>query len=118
MYTIHLHNLRFHAHHGIHQEEEIAGASFEVSVDIAFKTEGIIRKLDQTVNYVTVYSIIRDYMKKPEALLETLAENITNTIYASDQRITKINITINKLNPPIANFSGQVGVSFEKSFIE
>ena len=86
--------------------------------DIAFKTEGIIRKLDQTVNYVTVYSIIRDYMKKPEALLETLAENMTNTIYASDQRITKINITINKLNPPIANFSGQVGVSFEKSFIE
>jgi len=49
-------------------------------------------------------------------LLETLAQNISEEIYKVDERITSFNITIDKLNAPICNFIGTVGVNYSKSF--
>ncbi|MEO6537305.1 MAG: dihydroneopterin aldolase [Ferruginibacter sp.] len=116
MYTIHLTNLRFFAHHGIHAEEEIVGNDFEVSVAVSFEVTAEISALSQTVNYVSLYNIIKKIFIHPAKLLETLATDICEGIHASDQRIKKINITIHKLNPPIGNFTGSVGVSFCKTY--
>ena len=54
--------------------------------------------------------------KTDSILRETLAQNITEEIYKIDHRITSINITIDKLNAPICNFTGNVGVNYLKSF--
>ena len=116
MFTIHLTNLRFFAHHGMHDEEAIVGNDFEVSVSVSFDVPEKINSLSETVNYVSVYMIIKKIFKHPSKLLETLASDICNEIYSSDKRVTNINITIHKLNPPISNFTGNVGVSFSKSF--
>lgn len=117
MHTIHLHNLLFFSHHGMHAEETVTGTNFEVSVDIEFIQEEPVRKISQTINYATVYEIIKAHMNKPVALLETLAENISNAIFLHDTRITNINITINKSGAPISNFAGKVGVSYRKKFV-
>ncbi len=116
MYSIHLKDLLFFAQHGIHEEERLIGTNFEVSVTIDFKSEAEIQSIHETINYVAVYKAIKDNMAIPEPLLETLAARIIHTIYLLDDRITTIYITINKLQPPINNFSGKVGVSFQKSF--
>jgi dihydroneopterin aldolase len=116
MHTIHLSNLVFFAHHGVQEEEGITGTQFEVSVDISFIQDDPIRSLNQTINYVEVYEVIRQQMKQRIALLENLAENMAGAIYLLDKRITNINISINKLAAPIDNFSGKVGVSFKKMF--
>ncbi len=116
MITIHLDNLEFFAHHGLHDEEAITGTTFHVSVSLSFDPEGRVTSIHQTINYVDVYNVIQKHMKHPVALLEMLAENILDSIYELDKRIRNINIHINKMHPPMASFIGQVGVSFQKAF--
>lgn len=116
MHSIHLNNLRFFAHHGYHDEEGIVGTNFEVSVKIDFEAEGKITTLPQTINYVEVYELIKRIFSKPTKLLETIAQDICESIVAIDNRIKTINISITKLNPPLPNFIGSVGVSLSKSY--
>ncbi|MBK8711904.1 MAG: dihydroneopterin aldolase [Niastella sp.] len=116
MFTIHLDQLKFHGHHGVHDEETLVGNNFEVSVSVTFIAPEKIESLSDTINYVALHQIIRDIFKKPVKLLETLALDICDQLNAYDRRIKSINISINKLNPPINNFTGSVGVSIIKEY--
>ena len=116
MNTIHLNKLKFYAHHGYHDEEGIVGTDFEISVTIDFIASEQITLLSQTINYVEVYDTIKVIFEKPTKLLESLAEDICNCIYALNSSIKTININITKLHPPIRNFIGTVGVSLIKSY--
>ncbi len=116
MITINLNKLAFFAHHGLHDEEAITGTNFEVSVSISFDPAGKVKTINQTINYVEVYQVIQKHMKHPVALLEMLAENISEEIAQLDKRIKNINISINKIHPPVKNFIGEVGVTFQKAF--
>ena len=116
MFTICLNKLKFFAYHGVHAEEALIGTDFEVSVSIVLNAPEIVQELNDTINYVTVYEIIKRHFAQPEKLLETLAQNITQEIQKIDNRITSINITIDKINAPISNFIGTVGVTYLKSY--
>ncbi len=113
--TIHLHNLLFHAFHGVHEEEQIIGNEFEVNVDIEVSTTYIINHLQQTINYVDVYAIIHQRMMQSTLLLETVAQELSAAIQSMDEKITSVNITIKKLHPPIEHFVGTVGVTFKSA---
>lgn len=117
MITIHLNKLLFFSHHGVHEEETIVGTEFEMNVAISFNETEKIVSLDQTINYVVVYNIIKEHMKKPSRLLETVAMQVADDIYKIDNRIKTINISISKLNPPINNFTGNVGITYNKEFL-
>jgi dihydroneopterin aldolase len=117
MFTIQLDNLKFFAFHGIHDEERILGGHYEVNAAVSFNYTGTITSLDQTIDYVKIYDIINQQMTIPVALLETLAQNLANAIYAIDKRIESINISIKKINPPIAKFQGAIAVSYKKDFL-
>ncbi len=116
MFTIHLHNCIFFAHHGLHKEEAVVGAGFEVSLSASFEEEEPITTIKQTINYVSIYEMVKKHFEQPRQLLETLAQEIINDIHLSDSRIRAIEIHIKKLNPPIVNFTGSVGVSFSQSY--
>ena len=116
MFTIHLHNLRFFSFHGVHDEEQVLGNDYEVSADVSFNTPEAITKLHETINYVKIYDVIKQRMNTPTALLETVAQDLADGIYQIDKRITSISISIKKVHPPIANFTGSVGVSYKKDF--
>ena len=118
MFSIHLNKLAFFAHHGLHDEEAITGTDFEIDVSVQFEEYGRITSIHETINYAAIYDVIKKHMLHPVALLETLAQNITEDIYLLDNRIRDINININKLHPPIKNFSGNVGVSYSKAFLK
>ncbi|MCW3093709.1 MAG: hypothetical protein JWP81_4778 [Ferruginibacter sp.] len=116
MLTIHLHNLLFHAFHGFYEEEQILGNEFEINADVVVDAPEQITKLRQTVNYVTIYNAIKQRMQQPTALLETVAQELTLAIHQIDNRIKSVHITIKKLSPPIENFEGIVGVSYQREF--
>jgi 7,8-dihydroneopterin aldolase/epimerase/oxygenase len=116
MFIIELKKLQFFAHHGVHYEEGIIGADFEVSVSINFNAHKEVLSLDDTINYTSVYEVVKNRFSIPERLLETLAKDIVEDIYSIDNRITMIKISIDKINPPIKNFIGSVGVTYSKSF--
>jgi 7,8-dihydroneopterin aldolase/epimerase/oxygenase len=116
MFTIHLHHLKFFSFHGVHEEESILGNDYEVNADITFTTTETVTALHQTIDYVKIYAIIKQQMQIATALLETVAQELAEKIYTSDNRITSININIKKEHPPIPNFTGSVGVSYKKDF--
>ncbi|HCF64409.1 MAG TPA: dihydroneopterin aldolase [Ferruginibacter sp.] len=115
MNSIRLHQLRFFAHHGVFEEETVLGGWFEADVEVFYTTPKQIQALTDTVDYVKVYGIIKSLMHQPHALLETLGETIIESIFQSDERIYRIDININKLNPPVSNFSGKLGVCISRS---
>lgn len=116
MFTIHLHNLKYFAYHGLYEEERKAGNNFEMDVDVVADIPGTVTKLEQTVDYAAVYSIIDARMKQPTPLLETLVYDLAHKIHEYDNRIKSVNITIKKLSAPIKFFNGVVGVTYKKDF--
>jgi dihydroneopterin aldolase len=116
MFTINLHNLIFHSHHGIHEEERILGNSFEVNVSLNIDTSQPITLLEQTVDYASVYEIIKKRMNLPAPLLETLVQDLVLEIKAFDNRIKSISVSVEKKNPPITNMEGSVSVHYKKEF--
>ena len=113
MFTIHLHQLLFHSYHGFYHLEQILGNDFEINADIELDTTEQITTLRQTVNYVTIYNIIKQRMQQPTPLLETLTQELAQAIQAIDTSIKTVSIQIKKLSPPIENFQGVVGVSYK-----
>lgn len=116
MNGVHLKGLEFFGYHGWHTEEGIAGAKFLVDVDVFFQSDVVIEQLEDTINYVAIFELLKNNMSQPVKLLETLAENSCEQIRSLDKRISSINIKITKLNPPILNFIGTVSVSLSKSY--
>ena len=116
MLTINLHNLIFHAFHGVYEAERILGNTFVVDVSISFRVEENISALEQTINYASVYEIIKQRMLLPTALLETLVVDLAQLMHTFDKRIKSISISVEKKNPPIPNMEGSVSVNYKKDF--
>ena len=116
MLTIHLHNLLFHSFHGMFKEERVLGNNFELNVEISFDVPDKITSLHQSIDYVSIYAIIKEVMDVPTQLLETVVQDLAEKFHLFDGKIKKVSIDIKKLNPPIFNFQGSVGISYTKDF--
>ncbi|HMO60492.1 MAG TPA: dihydroneopterin aldolase [Ferruginibacter sp.] len=116
MFTIHLHQLRFFAHHGLYEQEKTKGNNFEVDADVQFEVHGAVTMLQQTVDYVLLYQVIQQRMLRATPLLETVAQEMADLLHQADDRINQVTIRIKKEHPPIPGFSGSVAVSFSKSY--
>ena len=116
MLTIQLHHLQFHSFHGMFKEENILGNTFEVNLDVSFAAAEKILTLHQSVDYVSIYAIVKEVMDVPTQLLETVVQEIAERLYSFDKKIKFVVISIKKLNPPMSNFQGTVAVSYTKEF--
>ena len=115
--TIEVINARFHASHGYHEEEKRTGNEFEVNALVTVDPAvGTVTGIDETVNYVTLFTILREEMNEPRLLLETLLMEIAAKVHSAFPAIKKISLSITKFNPPIYQFNGQVRVSYEKLY--
>ena len=115
--TIELKGLRFFAEHGMYEEEKKVGNEFEVDVSVVYKApKKTIVSIEETVNYVEIYRIIEDEFRDQKLLLETCAMKICERVQQVFPELKNINISIKKINPPITNFTGYVGVSYSKEF--
>lgn len=114
MFTISLHNLIFFSFHGVHEEERILGNRYEVNVELSFYTGEEITGLEQTINYVSVYELIKQRMAMPTKLMETLVQDLAKKIVDFDARIKSITVSVEKKNPPISNMEGSVSVNYKK----
>ena len=113
---ISLNKLLFVGYHGLYPEEKKLGNNYSVEIDIDFTPkQGIIDQLDQTIDYVHVYAIVKKWMEIPTPLLETLVGKIADDILSSQTLANKVFVKITKLHLPISSFEGNVSVKIEKS---
>jgi dihydroneopterin aldolase len=113
---ISLNKLLFVGYHGLYPEEKKLGNNYSVEIDIDFNPkQSIIDQLDQTIDYVHVYAIVKKWMEIPTPLLETLLGKIADDILSSQALANKVFVKITKLHLPIPSFEGNVSVKIEKS---
>jgi dihydroneopterin aldolase len=117
MLTIQLHNLIFFAHHGIHEEERLTANTFEVNLDVMYdEKQNTFESIDDTINYVSLYNIVKQEMQIITPLMEKICKEIICKIEKPYPFISEVNISIRKLQVPMENFQGKVGVTMNKKF--
>lgn len=115
--TIELKSVLFFAFHGLHEEEGKTGNEYEVDLSVRFISDGkMVTKIDETIDYVKLFEIVKQEMEQPRKLLETVAISITEKIQEHFSEVREVQVRINKKNPPIINFSGSVAVLYSKRF--
>lgn len=116
-FTIELKDLKFFASHGLHAEEKIVGTTFLVDIAVTQPAAAqLVTDIDDTVDYVKVYEIVKKVMNEPTALLETCCMLIAGDVEKNFPAAKAVSLTITKLSPPINNFIGRVSVSYAKAF--
>lgn len=100
---ISLEGLEFHAFHGVYPHERESGNFFvvDVSVETDFSMAANHDDLEGTVNYETIFRIVKEEMDRPSKLLETVAAKIIRDIFAAFPAASQVDLKISKLNPPI-----------------
>jgi len=116
--TIAITDVVFTGHHGLYPEEQIVGNEFKVDLWVSYRPQiNVINSINDTINYASLYAIIKEEMKTVYQLLETFLMEVSEKIYKLYPEVEKIEIAIVKLHAPISEFAGKVGVSYTKIYV-
>ena len=117
MVVIELNQIRLHAFHGIYEGERLTGSTYEINVRVAYEEgDTTFDDLKNTINYVEILDIVKQRMQIPTGLLEKVANEIIRTIRLQFPFTKEIMLSIYKLDAPVENFQGKIGVTLHKKF--
>jgi dihydroneopterin aldolase len=117
MIKVELQNLVLQGHHGVYEEERKLANTFEVNLRVSYdEKHAEFRDLAETIDYEALYAIIKQKMATPGHLLEKLCLEIIKAVKKQYPIIRQINISIYKLQVPIANFQGRAGVTMSRKY--
>lgn len=107
-----LKDLQFFAFHGLYEEEKVLGNDFLVNLEIGYRPKQFpVQHIEDTIDYAAVYQLVKRRMNIPTPLLETLMSDIAREILAQFSLSDSVTITIEKMRPPVPQFTGSLGVS-------
>jgi len=104
MYSrIQLNKMKFHAFHGVLEQEKKVGNTFIVDLTLMLDLEKATETddLKDTINYATIHELIKEEMNIPSNLLEHVAGRIIKRIKKDFLLIKEIEVRVSKINPPI-----------------
>lgn len=101
MSTIFIEGMQFLAYHGCHKEEKIIGNYFEVNVSIDYDTSAVENSddLENTINYQSVYKLVKAEMEIASKTIEHVGYRILNSIYKEFPAVKNVKVKVSKLNP-------------------
>jgi 7,8-dihydroneopterin aldolase/epimerase/oxygenase len=113
MSTISIEGMEFFAYHGCFPEEKIIGTRFildlflETNTDEAEKSDN----LNNTVNYLEVYKIVKKQMEIKSNLLEHVGRRIIDEVKNFFPQVISVEIKVRKMNPPLGGKMDFVSVT-------
>jgi 7,8-dihydroneopterin aldolase/epimerase/oxygenase len=112
MGRIMLEDMEFFGYHGCFQEEQVIGNRFVVNLEMETDTASAERsdRLEETVNYQTVYMVIGEQMNQKSHLLEHLARRILDAISSTFPQVSFMRLKVSKMNPPMGGKMHAVSV--------
>ncbi|MEG0789454.1 MAG: dihydroneopterin aldolase [Alistipes sp.] len=115
-YRITLSQMEFRAFHGCYALERKVGNRFTVDLEITTLLGEIATtdRVENAVNYLTVYEITREQMHITQHTVERVALNIIEAIYAHFKPVRHVKCTVSKLAPPLGGKIEKVSVTLEK----
>ena len=113
-----LRDLRFHAFHGVLPQERLVGGNFVVDLRVGYPLAQAMTsdRVDDTLNYASLYALVEREMQQPPSLLEHVAGRIAQAIAKTFPEALSIDLTLTKQNPPMGADCKGAGVEmhFEK----
>ena len=109
---ISLRNVRFHAFRGVMPQERRVGGDFLVSLRVGYPLEQAMQddEVGDTLNYATLYEVVKTEMMQPSNLLEHVAGRIAEAIAERFPQVTSIDLALTKQNPPMGADCDGAGV--------
>lgn len=116
MSVIRISDMEFYAFHGCFAEERKIGTHFKVDIALTVDTAKAQRTddINDTVNYLSVYQVIKAQMKESSNLLEHVADRIAEAVLLEFAGVKVVELKVSKLNPPLGGKIGAVSVELIK----
>jgi len=115
--TIYIQDMEFRAYHGCFKEEKVVGNDFIVNLTLETDIEKPCEtdSISDTINYQTVYLLVKEQMETSSDLLEHVCERVLNAIYHTfGDKILSAWVKVDKMNPPMGGKMKCVSVSLSK----
>ena len=95
--------MHFYAYHGVMEQERLVGGEYRVSLiaDADLKEAVRTDNVADTINYATLYELVKSEMAIPSKLLEHVAGRIGQRAMETFGKITTLTIRVTKVNPPM-----------------
>ncbi len=116
MGLIEIEGMEFYSYHGHFKEEQLIGSRFLVNVTLEtnLNKAALSDKLADTINYLSVYQLIKDEMDIKSHLLENVAERIIKRLHSTYPDLFKVKVKISKINPTMGGQIDKVSVTLER----
>ncbi len=103
MHKIIVEGIKVYAYHGCLEEEAKTGANYivDVTLETDFTEAAKNDDLTKTIDYVTVYNIVKTQMKIRSKLIEQVGQRIMNELKKEFPSLKKSEVKVTKLNPPM-----------------
>lgn len=102
-----LKDIEFFAYHGFYDAEREMGHTFLVDIEVIIDRKPTCSEdISDTVNYEALYSLCHDSMNRPRKLIETVADEMVDSIKEKYPHIKKGLVSIRKKSPQLG---GKVG---------
>eukprot|EP00244_Chara_vulgaris_P011750 TRINITY_DN5936_c0_g1_i2.p1 TRINITY_DN5936_c0_g1~~TRINITY_DN5936_c0_g1_i2.p1 ORF type:complete len:152 (+),score=29.34 TRINITY_DN5936_c0_g1_i2:63-458(+) len=108
----------FHGYHGVHPEEKKLGQKFCVDVEasVDLRRAGETGHLEDTVSYSDLYRVVKKIVEgPPHDLLESVAHQISKSLFQELTAIRRLRIRITKPGAPIKGIFQTAGIEIYRS---
>jgi dihydroneopterin aldolase len=115
MAKISIEGMEFFAYHGCFKEEQIIGTKFKIDLflDTDTSTAEQSDDLNDTVNYLAVYNVVKTEMAIKSKLLENVGRRILSRVKEEFPAVKHAILKIRKINPPLGGKIDFVAVELE-----
>jgi dihydroneopterin aldolase len=112
-----LRNMVFYGYHGAYAAEQEMGQRIEVDLEVTadFSKAAATDDLDEAVNYVDLYALVKNVVEEGEnKLLEGIARQIIDCIM-KNYELDRVMVRVRKPQPPIGGLADAVEFEAVKS---
>ena len=115
MGLIKIEGIKMFAYHGHLPEEAILGGHFIINVYVRADTKNVEKsdKLEDTVDYVTIISIVKEEMLIRSKMIEHPAARIADKILLLN-KVIDVKVEVEKLNVPINSNFSKISATIER----
>ncbi len=116
MSLIQLEGMEFFSYHGCFKEEQVIGTKFIVDLLIEIDTIEAEKEDDlaKTLNYLSVYQLVKNQMAIKSKLLENVAKRILDELYLKFPEIKFAKVKVSKINPPLGGKLNSVSLTLSR----
>jgi dihydroneopterin aldolase len=117
MPEISVEGMEFFAYNGCFKEEQIIGTRFLVDIYMETQTREAEYSddLSKTVNYQSVFLVVKEEMAIKSKLLEHVSRRIVDRLFIEFPAIDSVSIKLSKMNPPVGGKVERVSFSLREN---